>query len=172
MSKKDIYTLQEAAEYFKTSYRTVLRLIKRASLPAFKLGQQWRIKAEDLERFTFQSRRRSIMGAKPLFFRIQVMNRYKTEPKYYHRDKPTYGVFGLREEWLKKEARAGSKLRNLAEVYYQKIQLPGGRVIVCIDKDYFDSTLGEAPLEARHWTPYKIPYAEMEQIIDTIKKSK
>ena len=43
-----IYTLDEAAQYLKVSYSTLLRWIKAGTFPAFKLGRFWRVYGRDL----------------------------------------------------------------------------------------------------------------------------
>ncbi len=45
------YTLQEVAERLRVSYRTVYRWVRSGKLPAYQLGQEWRITDEDLKRF-------------------------------------------------------------------------------------------------------------------------
>ena len=47
----DVFSLQEAARYLKVSYRTAQRLAKKGVLPFFRVGGQWRIKVEDLEKY-------------------------------------------------------------------------------------------------------------------------
>jgi excisionase family DNA binding protein len=44
----EIYTLEEAAEYLKVTYGTVLRWAKQGTLPAFKVGRFWRVYGRDL----------------------------------------------------------------------------------------------------------------------------
>lgn len=44
----EVYTLEEAAEYLKVSYGTVLRWAKQGTLPAFKIGRRWRVYGRDL----------------------------------------------------------------------------------------------------------------------------
>jgi len=41
-------TISEAAELLHVSKRTVLRLLRRENLPAFKVGSQWRISESQL----------------------------------------------------------------------------------------------------------------------------
>jgi excisionase family DNA binding protein len=43
-----VYTLQEAAQHLKVSTKTLVRLIKRGELPAFKVGRAWRLREEEL----------------------------------------------------------------------------------------------------------------------------
>ena len=46
-----LLTLRETAEYLKVSVRTVHRLIRDAGLPSFKVGGQWRVRADELQRW-------------------------------------------------------------------------------------------------------------------------
>ena len=46
-----VYTIEEVAKMLKVSQMTVRRLIDEGELEAFKVGNQWRIKKEALERF-------------------------------------------------------------------------------------------------------------------------
>lgn len=43
--------IDEIAEHWDVSRKTVERLIKRGGLEAFKVGTTWRIRAEDIEQF-------------------------------------------------------------------------------------------------------------------------
>ncbi len=45
---KEVYTLQEAAEYLKVTYGTALRWVTQGNLPAFKVGKFWRVYGRDL----------------------------------------------------------------------------------------------------------------------------
>lgn len=45
------YTLQDVAERLKVSYRTVYRWVRAGDLPAYKLGQDWRVEDSDLRKF-------------------------------------------------------------------------------------------------------------------------
>jgi len=43
-----VYTLQEARDYLKVSYSTMLRWVKQGTFPAFKVGKFWRVYGRDL----------------------------------------------------------------------------------------------------------------------------
>lgn len=45
------YTLHEIAKLLKVSYMTIFRWVKCGKLEAFKIGKQYRVKKEVLERF-------------------------------------------------------------------------------------------------------------------------
>jgi excisionase family DNA binding protein len=47
----DIYTVEQVAEKLQIAVRTVYKLIKSGQLPASKVGSQYRISEEQLERF-------------------------------------------------------------------------------------------------------------------------
>jgi len=42
------YKLQEAAEFLRLNPRTLYRLVKAGSFPAFKVGRSWRIYGRNL----------------------------------------------------------------------------------------------------------------------------
>lgn len=44
----EVLTVQEVADYLKVSQATVWRWCQEGKLPAFRIGQQWRIRTEDL----------------------------------------------------------------------------------------------------------------------------
>lgn len=46
--KDEVLTVQEVADHLKVSQATVWRWCKSGKLPAFRVGQQWRIRAADL----------------------------------------------------------------------------------------------------------------------------
>lgn len=52
---RSFYTLYEVAEMLNFHYNTVRRMIKAGELPAKKYGGQWRVRVEDLRRFTTPS---------------------------------------------------------------------------------------------------------------------
>jgi excisionase family DNA binding protein len=49
--EEDYYTLQDIADRLKVSYRTVYRWVRAGKLPAYKFGQDWRVKESDLREF-------------------------------------------------------------------------------------------------------------------------
>ena len=51
-----LLTLRSVAEQLDVSIKTVRRWVARGELPAFKMGHQWRIHPEDLERFLWRHR--------------------------------------------------------------------------------------------------------------------
>lgn len=46
-----LMTIPDAAEFLRVSTKTIRRWISRGDLPAAKLGLQWRIRPQDLQRF-------------------------------------------------------------------------------------------------------------------------
>ena len=46
-----LMTIDEVAEYLRLHPMTVRRLVRERQLPAFKVGRQWRIKRESLDRW-------------------------------------------------------------------------------------------------------------------------
>jgi excisionase family DNA binding protein len=51
LMEEKYYTIQDVADRLKVSYRTVFRWVHAGDLPAYKLGQEWRITEEDLKAF-------------------------------------------------------------------------------------------------------------------------
>jgi len=47
--EKDVFTIQEAAEFLAVSEMTIRRMIKAEELPAAKIRSVWRIKKTDIE---------------------------------------------------------------------------------------------------------------------------
>ena len=58
----NLMTVREAAEYLKLNYMTVYRLAQRGSLPAIKVGRNWRFKKEILDDW-LQRQARTVEGA-------------------------------------------------------------------------------------------------------------
>ena len=54
---EDILTLREVADYLKVTERTLYRLVQDGKLPAFKVGNSWRFRREDLERWISEQSR-------------------------------------------------------------------------------------------------------------------
>lgn len=46
-----ILTVGECAVYLKVHNSTIYRLLKKGSLPSFKVGSDWRFREKDLERW-------------------------------------------------------------------------------------------------------------------------
>jgi len=53
----DILTIREVADYLKVTERTLYRLVQDGKLPAFKVGNSWRFRREDLERWISEQSR-------------------------------------------------------------------------------------------------------------------
>ena len=48
---KDILTGKEVAEYLQVTERTLYRLAQEGKIPAFKVGNSWRFRREDLDQW-------------------------------------------------------------------------------------------------------------------------
>ncbi len=46
-----VYTIEEVAKILRVSTATVRNLIERGELKAFRVGNQWRVKKEDLDAY-------------------------------------------------------------------------------------------------------------------------
>lgn len=49
--KEQYYSIEEVAKMLKVAYLTVYRWIQGGKLVAYKVGKQYRIKKEDLDKF-------------------------------------------------------------------------------------------------------------------------
>ena len=54
---EDILTIREVADYLKVTERTLYRLVQDGKLPAFKVGNSWRFRRQDLERWISEQSR-------------------------------------------------------------------------------------------------------------------
>jgi len=54
---EDILTIREVADYLKITERTLYRLVQEGKLPAFKVGNSWRFRREDLDRWISEQSR-------------------------------------------------------------------------------------------------------------------
>lgn len=48
-------TLSEVAEYLRVHRSTIYRLLKRAQIPAFKMGSDWRFNLESIDRWRVEA---------------------------------------------------------------------------------------------------------------------
>jgi len=48
--KDEYLTLEEVASLLKVSKRTIYRMVKRKELPAFKIGESWRVSKREFEK--------------------------------------------------------------------------------------------------------------------------
>ena len=46
-----VMTLEEVAEFLRVHASTIYRLLKKGSIPAFKLGGEWRFNKESIEQW-------------------------------------------------------------------------------------------------------------------------
>ncbi len=53
-----LMTIEEVAEYMQVSRFTVYRLSKEQSIPATKIGRQWRFSKEEIDRWLRNKHRR------------------------------------------------------------------------------------------------------------------
>lgn len=51
VKQKDIFTVQEAAEYLTVSTKTVYKLIQNEELKSLKIGSRYKIVAKDLSQY-------------------------------------------------------------------------------------------------------------------------
>jgi excisionase family DNA binding protein len=58
-----LMTIDEVAEYLNLHPLTVRRLAREGEIPAFKVGRQWRVKKELLERWLEESSMRNVKKA-------------------------------------------------------------------------------------------------------------
>lgn len=49
--EEEYYSIKEVSKKLKVAYLTVYRWIKAKKLPAYKLGKQYRIEKQELEKF-------------------------------------------------------------------------------------------------------------------------
>jgi len=95
-----------------------------------------------------------------------VLNRYKSEPKYFFEEEQFSGRFGLRKEYFSKDVLVNAVLSKIANVFFQKAPTPssrggstsggGGEMMVCLDADYYAKTVAGVPDEYSHWHNYRI----------------
>ena len=48
---KQLYTIEEVADFLRVSIRTVRRYLKDGTIRGFKVGQNWRISDEEVSRY-------------------------------------------------------------------------------------------------------------------------
>jgi excisionase family DNA binding protein len=48
---EEILTIRDVADYLKVTQRTLYRLVQEGKLPAFKVGNSWRFRRDDLNRW-------------------------------------------------------------------------------------------------------------------------
>lgn len=58
----DILTIKEVAVYLKLTERTLYRLVQEGQVPGFKVGNSWRFKRADIERW-IEDQKESVLEA-------------------------------------------------------------------------------------------------------------
>lgn len=51
---EEVMTLREVAQYLKITERTLYRLVQEGKVPAFRVGNAWRFRRSDLDRWIAQ----------------------------------------------------------------------------------------------------------------------
>ena len=159
MGLKNVYTLREAAEYLSISYRTGLKLAKNGALPFFRVGGQWRIKESDLDKYITETKRRPFLGEYLVYFRLQVLNRYRDNPMYDFEEKQFSGRFAMKEECYKTTRDTGYFWAKIKEIRFQKVPLLFGgstNIAVCLDSEYYGRDVRAITYEYNHWHNYRI----------------
>ncbi len=65
-SPNPAWTVRQVAEYLSVNERTVYRIAERGELPAFKVGDAWRFRREDIDAWIEQQQReRGSTGTAP-----------------------------------------------------------------------------------------------------------
>ena len=180
MNDKMIFSLKDAAEYLGICYNTILKLVNNGSLPAGRVGHQWRISKDNLDRFlsgkpqtgpmgkeTAPSSAQSVgigvglsaTGSYPIYFKLQVLNRYKTDPRYVLEEDETSGRFALKEEFSKTTGHIGVFWAKVREIKFRKAALANGVTVVCLDSEYYARNVGGIVYEYKHWHNYRIHYS-------------
>jgi excisionase family DNA binding protein len=66
-----LLTLEEVAEFLHVHQSTIYRLLKSQSIPAFKLGSDWRFNQESIERWIAQRETENAASPSPGIRRVQ-----------------------------------------------------------------------------------------------------
>jgi len=180
---EEIYTLREAAAYLKVCYRTVFRMVKANTLHASRVGRQWRIRQQDLDRFLAGN-----MSSQPpvelqppdssgrpgvamisglasneirtIYFRIQVLNRYKQDARYVFEEDEVSGRIAFRDEFKEEHSAVSGNLGKfwdrIKEIKFQKVTLTGGVIAVSLNSDYYHRVVHFIAYEYAHWHNYRI----------------
>jgi excisionase family DNA binding protein len=59
---KRVLTVKEVADYLHVHQSTIYRMLKRAQLPAFRVGSDWRFNVETIDRWRLNADSRSSDG--------------------------------------------------------------------------------------------------------------
>ncbi|MBI4833274.1 MAG: helix-turn-helix domain-containing protein [Planctomycetes bacterium] len=143
MPGTELLTVKETAEALQVSVFTVRRLIKKGDLPAARVAHQFRVRREDLEKYIARHLERfGNIAVKPFFYRIAVLERYRSDPmKFYLHDSAFSGKLGLKEHLYKFQNGARNTVYGeplFCELSYKKVHLKDGEEAELIDssKDY------------------------------------
>jgi excisionase family DNA binding protein len=55
-----VLTVREVANYLHVSRSTILRLLKRNEIPAFKVGADWRFNVQQIDRWRLEQQNRTL----------------------------------------------------------------------------------------------------------------
>ena len=97
MTKLDILTLAQAAEYLQVSERTILRMLKDGRIPGRQVGSQWRFDREQLREW--------VRGEEP------VPGREQTQLELIEQERARLGV-DLPEALVDLQQRARKRLEE------------------------------------------------------------
>ncbi len=58
----DILTVKEVAQYLKVNERTIYRLATKGEIPAFRVGNSWRFKINEIENWMSEQSQKNSSG--------------------------------------------------------------------------------------------------------------
>ena len=161
------------------SYSTAKRLVQKGALPVFRVGRQWRVRKDELDRFSRKSSMPlidlpptpqniplailgaglSTTGSYQIYFKLQVLNRYRNNSRYVLEEDETSGRFALKEEFYKTTGHIGVFWAKVREIKFRKAALANGVTVVCLDSEYYARNVGGIVYEYKHWHNYRIHYS-------------
>ena len=59
---REILTVSELADYLRCNKSTIYKLVRSGDLPGFKIGSDWRFRADHIERWLRKTRREAQSG--------------------------------------------------------------------------------------------------------------
>jgi len=57
LNMEELLTLEELSRYLKISKPTLYKMVEKGRIPALKIGNQWRFKKEDINRWVEKQRK-------------------------------------------------------------------------------------------------------------------
>ena len=155
-----LMTLEDVCKYLSVKPKTIYRLIREGAIVASKVGRFWRFKKEEVESYlSHKQYRYGIYGLDSIYYRVEVLDKYRDDPIYYLHDEAHQGWVGLKQDYFEEKTRQSAKTpagpddKLFSQIRYSKIKLADGIQAIALSPRMYQKI---PPAETPHWIRFAI----------------